>query len=221
MNGTSGRTSGRQFAYYDRDTSSWRMWPDTGLWGSIEFSETWPKTGCMSGGRAYEHPTLVPRITGSDCSSSPHLPTVRAANGEGRNNTVWYRPDGKPQNLENAIARVPSVAAMLPTPIASDGDRERNNPSQAKRKSPPLSAVGHLLPTPKASDYKRGDSEAEAVRNSPGLVAVTAHFPTPTASDGTGGGQHPSKRVGRTKQLIDTVLSIGVPTPPLFDVGSD
>ena len=109
---TFGPTSGRQFAFYDRDSSSWRMWPDTGLWGSIEFSETWPRTGCMFGGRAFELPTSAPRITGSGCSSSPHLPT----------------------------------------PMAADGDRERNNPSQARRKSPPLSAVGHLLPTPRTTD---------------------------------------------------------------------
>lgn len=32
----------------DPDTQSWRMWPAIGLWGSIEFSETWPKTRCVS-----------------------------------------------------------------------------------------------------------------------------------------------------------------------------
>lgn len=40
-----GRTSARQFAVYDHDSHSWRMWPAIGLWGSIEYSETWPKTG--------------------------------------------------------------------------------------------------------------------------------------------------------------------------------
>ena len=93
------------------------------------FTATWPRSGCMSGGRAFELPTLVPRITGSDCSSSPHLPTPRATRGGSATETV----------------------NMLPTPIAADGDRERNNPSQARRKSPPLSAVGHLLPTPKTN----------------------------------------------------------------------
>lgn len=181
MSGTSGPTSGRQFAFYDRDTSSWRMWPDTGLWGSIEFSETWPKTGYMHGGRAFELPTLVPRTTGSVCSSSPRLPT----------------------------------------PIAADGDRERNNPAQARRKSPPLSAVGHMLPTPTSSDYKRDTSAAaDMARKSPSLTTVESHFPTPMASDATGGGTHPSRRAGRTAQLIDTVLSIGDDTGPLFDVGS-
>lgn len=60
MTDTSGPTSGRQFATYDPDSQSWRMWPDTGLWGSIKFSGTWPRMGCMSDGRAFELPTLAP-----------------------------------------------------------------------------------------------------------------------------------------------------------------
>ena len=205
MNDTFGRTCGKQFATYDPDTHSWRMWPDTGLWGSIEFSETWPRTGSMRSGRVYERPTSAPRITGSASSSSSLLPT----------------PVTQPETGNGHARNLGKEVRVLPTPIAADGDRERNNPSQAKRKSPPLSAVGHLLPTPKASDHKRGDWDSESAWKSPALVAVTAHFPTPTASDGTGGGQHPSKRVGRTKQLIDAVLVFtGEPMPPLFDVGN-
>ena len=60
MNATSGPTYGKQFATYDHDSSSWKMWPATGLWGSIAYSETWPKTGFMSDGQAFELPTLVP-----------------------------------------------------------------------------------------------------------------------------------------------------------------
>ena len=53
------------------------------------------------------------------------------------------------------------------------------------------------------------------------LPSAVCHLPTPAASDSTGGGQHPSKRVGHSRQLIDYVLSIGDSTDPLFDVGSD
>lgn len=54
-----------------------------------------------------------------------------------------------------------SSPRCLPTPLASDGEKERNNPSQARRKSPPLSAVSHLLPqtsvpTPKQSNGGSG-----------------------------------------------------------------
>ena len=77
------------------------------------------------------------------------------------------------------------------------------------------------LPTPQASDWKRENNPADNRRKSPSITAVDTHFPTPMASDATGGGQHPDKRMGRTAQLIDVVLSIGDSTDPLFDVGSE
>lgn len=76
-----------------------------------------------------------------------------------------------------------------------------------------------MLPTPAASDYKRDDYPADRKRKSPSITTVSVHFPTPAASDSTGGGQHPSKRKGHTKQLIDTVLELnGENTPPLFEM---
>lgn len=149
MSDTYGRTSARQFAYYDPATSSWRMSPGTDPSGSTEFSQTWPRTGCMSGGRAFERPTLVPRTTATGCSSLPHLPT------------------------------------------------------------------------PTASDYKRPNGPSDNRRKSPNITAVDTYFTTPTASDGTVGGTHPSRRQDMTAQLIDTVLSIGDDTPPLFGDGSN
>lgn len=48
----------------------------------------------------------------------------------------------------------------------------------------------------------------------PAELAGTKHLlPTPNASDGSGGGQHPDKREGHSRQLIDTVLAL--PTPLL------
>ena len=38
--------------------------------------------------------------------------------------------------------------------------------------------------------------------------AVNALLPTPNASDGTGGGQHPDKREGHSRQLIDYALTV-------------
>lgn len=128
----------------------------------------------MSGGRAFELPMLVPRITGNACSSSPHLPTPATQPATG---------NGHARNLGKEVQT--------------------------------------MLPTPQASDWKRENNPSDNLRKSPSITAVDTHFPTPTASDATGGGQHPSKRVGHTHQLIDAVLSIGEPMAPLFDVGSD
>lgn len=115
MSGTYGHTSAKQFATYDPDTRSWKMWPDTGLWGSIEFSETWPKTGSMSAGRAYEHQTLERRTTGSGSSSLSHLPTVTASDGDkARDNPAQARRNSPP---------ISAVSVHFPTPVASDGKR--------------------------------------------------------------------------------------------------
>ena len=57
------------------------------------------------------------------------LPTPRAQNGEERNSKAWPRPLDQPQNLENALARVPTVAALLPTPTRRDykGENQRRD----------------------------------------------------------------------------------------------
>lgn len=50
------------------------------------------------------------------------LPTTRAQHGMDRNSNIYPRPLDQPQNLENSLAR------LLPTPKASDG--EKGGPNQ-------------------------------------------------------------------------------------------
>ena len=67
------------------------------------------------------------------------LPTPRAQNGEDRNSKPWYRPDGQPQNLENALARVPEVQRLIGAstpPQSADG----NAPSDAPPPPPSTNA---------------------------------------------------------------------------------
>ncbi len=78
MSDTFGPTSPRQFAYYDPDSSSWRMWPDIGLWGSIAYSQTWPACGMTRSGAAYELPMSAPH---TDANGSSLLPIPRATDG--------------------------------------------------------------------------------------------------------------------------------------------
>src|SRR5690606_6296727 len=58
------------------------------------------------------------------------LPTPRSQNGDARNDRVWHRPDGQPQNLENALWHAP-VSHLLPTPTTRDdkGPNQRNDTS--------------------------------------------------------------------------------------------
>jgi hypothetical protein len=73
MTDTYGLTSPQQFAFFDHDSSSWRMWPDIGLWGSIPFLQTWPKHGMTRSGAAFELQMSAHPTAGSGCSSL--LPT--------------------------------------------------------------------------------------------------------------------------------------------------
>ncbi len=54
------------------------------------------------------------------------LPTPRAQNGETRNSKVWARPLDQPQNLENALARLPGE----PTPPQYDAGNTPPEPSR-------------------------------------------------------------------------------------------
>lgn len=132
---TSGLLYAQRFATYDPDTHSWKTWPATGLWGSIPYSQTWPRTGCMSDGSAYELQMSERHIVANAYSCL--LPTPRAALQDNRNATCWSRPPDQPQNLENALATIPSVAELLPTPRAQarenvyDRDEYKTNLEEA------------------------------------------------------------------------------------------
>ena len=141
----------------------------------------------MSDGQAFELPTLVPPTTESDCSSSRHLPTPKAHDG------IMGRPRTSGRPIEKST-HLGTIVTLLPTPLASDGEKERNNPSQARRKSPPLSAVNHLLPAPEAKNAHAGPDYARKGRRKSG---------------------------GDDLVTVITKMSTGGPTPPLFDGGSD
>lgn len=73
--GIFGRSSLELFAYFDRDSCSWKTSQGTFLSDLETFSETWPDSGTMRNGRVYalrisERPTSV-----SGCSSSDTWPT--------------------------------------------------------------------------------------------------------------------------------------------------
>ena len=79
----------------------------------------WPTAGSMCGGHVYGLTSQwEPAIGGIVGLESPTLPTPRAQNGESRNMTPWVRPLGEPQNLDNAIARLPGVVL---NPVSDDG----------------------------------------------------------------------------------------------------
>jgi len=107
---------------------------------------------------------------------------------------------------------------LLPTPCAHQSG---NSPEEHLRKKPGRKVVtdlailvengllesgGALLPTPTTQDGANNGGPSQFERNTLPLNAEVMLMPTPNASDCTGGGQHPDKREGHSRQLIDYVL---------------
>ncbi len=97
------------------------------------------------------------------------LPTTRAQHGEDRNNKIYARPSNKPQNLENALAYLPTPNTMddLPARDESKIDRSKGGFSNVRetvvrpnfdRFEPAVrrweEVTGYLAPAPTKPDGK-------------------------------------------------------------------
>lgn len=150
-------------------------------------------------------------IFGHSVAYSETLPK----SGMTRNGQLYELPTLAPPTTGQESSSSPNVVFSTPDTMPD----APNTGSNMKHHPAGLGNQVSMLPTPAASDYKRDDYPADRKRKSPSITTVSVHFPTPAASDSTGGGQHPSKRKGHTKQLIDTVLELnGENTPPLFEM---
>lgn len=106
------------------------------------YSVTWPTSGTTRSGVAYELPTWAPLTDGSASSSPPGLlPTPRATDGT---------KGGPGQTATQGGPSLPAVAALLPTPTASD----RFGAGQHGDGGQDLRTTIALLPTPTAMDSK-------------------------------------------------------------------
>src|SRR5690348_11374411 len=155
---TSSRTSPREFASWDRDSSCWRTSEDTLLSDSTPFSGRWPTSGMTRAGCAFELPTWEPPTDVSACSSSQLLMTPVASEGTKPSNsmgTARRRRTGQ-VFLTNQIVDLAGhdpVEALLPTPVA---DNSRGLPSKSTDYSSLPNAVVTLLPTPAVNDMGAG-----------------------------------------------------------------
>jgi hypothetical protein len=127
-------------------------------------SLTLPKSGGMRNGQLLQQPTLALPIDESDSSLLRTLPTPRAQNGEQRNMNIYARPLNQPQNLENALALLPTPTAQAAKHLLDD--RGLGTPDDCNL----WSVAGRLLPTPRvggvASDRgigSRDDTNLHAI----------------------------------------------------------
>lgn len=127
MSATYGRTSPKQFAFYDHATSIWKTYAVISLWGSDEYLETWPKSGTTRNGRAYERPTSEHPTDANGSSSLLPTPVVTDSAGT-RNSTARRRDDSTGHigdTLTDAIWKMHGApdwakTTLLPTPTARD-----------------------------------------------------------------------------------------------------
>lgn len=210
-NDTYGRTYVWQFATYDPESHSWRTYPDTGLWGSIPYSETWPKTGCMRDGSAYELPTSVPATSANACSSS--LPTPTACPSEHSQSNSQRRIAENTYSASTSDA----VLAQLPTPCATDGTKGRTDRNSASAFLPtPLARDGsgrfNAGGNPKLAGAVLGPTERdESYWTSEQLAKL---LPTPTVWAGNTG---PAENQNRDRDSILTqAVQKLLPTPTVW-----
>jgi len=135
-----GRNTPELLARLDPATSSWRTSQHSLEGGLTEFSETWPRSGTMLNGIAYQLPPLV-RLT--DATVSGSWPT---RTGDDAGNVT--RKSGDFQSLTRAV--------MWPTPLtvrANDSDNTAGRYYPNKKQFDLAKAV-HLWRSPNASDAK-------------------------------------------------------------------
>ena len=121
MSGPSSPGSRMPLAFFDPDTSSLKMSQGTFQWEPPESLERLPDWVMWDGQALYRLPKPERHIVA--VGGGVLLPTPRAQNGEERNMKPWIRPLDEPQNLENALARLPGVD----TNQRSDGGNESSD----------------------------------------------------------------------------------------------
>ncbi len=71
-----GVSSPASFAFYDRDSSSWKTQQRSFIEGLATFSETWPRSGLMLNGKCFPRAPSVRHIHAKECFSLPTLTVV-------------------------------------------------------------------------------------------------------------------------------------------------
>lgn len=215
---TSGPTSLEPLAHYDPASSCWRMSGGMFPSDSMPSLATFPPSGMTRGGALYELPTPVPP-TDEPASSSSLLPSLSA------NDTTGAEPREQRGARGAGGAMLCDLPTLLPTPLASDGEKGGPTPRGGSGDLRLSSAV-QLLPTPAVNDMGAGktveDWDAWTARmqerhgngNGHGAslsIEALRLLPTPTTQDAanTGG---PSQSERNTVPL--NALFGGEPTSP-------
>lgn len=146
------------FAFFDRDSSSWRTSQDSLLPDSESSWPTWPKQGMTRVGLAYELPTSEHHTAANGSSSLLPTPNASVSQDGEKPETFFARAEAlkvKHGNGNGVGTPLTIAVQLLPTPSAS-GDARNTHPSGDYFT---LAGELSLLPTPKASNNENRSSE--------------------------------------------------------------
>lgn len=125
------------------------------------FLATWPKSGMTQNGQAFELPTLEQLTNASESLSSPILRTPAASEAErGHQTESVARARGGQVTLSGQMKE------LFPTPIVSDWKNGKSSPGYGMNL--PETAKS-LLPTPKALDGIKGNTQTSESRKAKGF----------------------------------------------------
>ena len=155
-------------AWFDRSSSSWRMFQHCLLEGWTLFSGRWPRSGIVSNGIAYQLDTLAHRTKGSasGLSESEMWPTPMTrgySNASEGQLAIFQRKVGKGELTEEESSAMmggcslrPPRVKMLPTPTAGDSRNSGRHTTTTGKSHSGTTLVDavKMWPTPSASDHK-------------------------------------------------------------------
>ena len=166
-----GLNTGELLANYDQDTSSWRTSQHSLIEDLTKFSDSWPRSGMMRNGIAYQLPPLVHLTDETGYGSSP-IPTPTASTG-GANHNSPTTVSGKRFTMNLA-----GFAQKFPTPTVHGN---YNKKGASKTSGDGLATIIKKFPTPCSRDWKdNGRSPAELARHSTTLATIAGGKLNPT-----------------------------------------
>lgn len=166
--GGSGLTSRRPFAYYDRDTSSWKTSQGCLVPGMDTFSETWPRWVSVSRLESFLADPWAPAISVTESQSWPTATSM----------------DQDSLVFGNGSLKLSGAAKSWPTPKACNADKggSTGSPNYADGT---LRLTGQVKqwPTPTAASYGSNQSPSPGASVRPSLDQLAKTWSTPTAAD--------------------------------------
>lgn len=203
--GIFGRSSPDSFAFFDPDLSCWKTSQATFLLGSDEYSETWPDSGTMRSGRAYELQSLERPICESACSSWPT--TTRMEDGESAGNHP-----GATDSLTGATRN-------WPTPNVPNGGRTTNTSNRrddGSKRQVDLASVAPLwrIPDAPGTGGPRNRQGSIGAGHQTTVAEQAEHWQTPAADSFRSRGGDRKDEMGLDQQARFFPSSLQAPAIP-------